>query len=356
MSPETPAAVAAVAPADALVQLEALGGSLEPYLRARALALRVRQPDGLDWAGRGLYDPEPWVQMAVIDAMASRSDGASVLDAWVAGEHDPFARAAGAVVLGVQASEATQQALGEALGSGPSWSRAPIALAGVAVGVEGAEEVLAGELRAGTIPLELRFIADVARVGHGDVLVAAMAEGSARIEPEISPAWAASRLVLGDFGGLQAVRAGLAASDDEERLAVIDALMAVDTTAADGALKRVSVGTEMVAQSATCVRVRQGSVALRKLIPVVSSEVEEVRALAMRCAVAVADDPRNRVLLERILLVGLADESAEVRLEAARAVQKAPFEQALPYLQVLARDDDRGVQVEALGALLALSQ
>lgn len=182
-----------------------------------------------------------------------------------------------------------------------------------------------------------------------------MAEGSTRIEPEIAPAWAAARIALGDSAGLQAAREGLASSDDEERLAVLDALMAVEAGEADALLRRARTGSsELVADSATCLLVQRGSLPLRQLIPVVTSEIEEVRALAMRCAVATVGEPKNRGLVERILIVGLADESAEVRLEAARATQKAPFEDALPFLRVLARDDDRGVQVEALGALLVL--
>ncbi|TNE91467.1 MAG: hypothetical protein EP330_05095 [Deltaproteobacteria bacterium] len=284
------------------------------------------------------------MQVAVIDAMPE-ARRAELLDPWVAKARDPFARSAGAVVLGAEASSETRDALKQDLAQAESWARAPLALAATAVGVEGAVDVLARELASGEIPLELRFVRDLAYVGHEDVLRAALDEGSARIEPEIAADWAVAQLALGSPGPARGFGA-----DEDAQLALLDALTVVHTSESAGLLASMSRGKGMVADYARCLRVSQHDASAGKLVRVALSELDEVRELAMRCTEGVEG---NAPVIERILTAGLADESGRVQIAAARAAGAHPSPALVPFLESLARQDDPAVQLEAAGALLS---
>ena len=121
--PEAVVDVAAQAPAEVL---EGATASLEPSLRARAIALTVLTTADLDrWGPRGLWDPSPWVQRAAIEALDTR-DAHDLLTSFV-GRADaaPTSRALAALALdpgAVSLSDAWRAA--EA-----PWTRAPLALA-----------------------------------------------------------------------------------------------------------------------------------------------------------------------------------------------------------------------------------
>lgn len=331
---------------DGLAKVEEAAGALDPSLRARGLALRVTGADPQPWIARGLYDPDAYVQMSVIDALPSDL-AAAPIDPWLRTARDPFARAAGAVVVGDKATPETVAALGEALAAAESWSRPPLALAATAVGVEGAESVLAAELAKGEIPLEVRFVRDLSRVGHEELLLTALGEGWRKIEPELAPEWAAVELALGRPAHARSL---MHAPDEDQRLAMLDALWALPSPEAKGVLTGLPAASDFVRDYARCLTVAHHDAPVRKLVKVATSEQEEVRALAMTCAGRVPAD-RGGALVSKILAVGLADESARVQIAAARASQERPDASLVPFLRVLAALEDPALSLEAAAAL-----
>lgn len=344
-----PEGVAASQGADPLAVVEAATSSLEPSLRARALALRVTHDGGEAWVARGLYDPEPYVQIAVIDALDD-AEVATVLDPWVAREADPYARAAAAVRLGASASAETRASLAEDMQSAASWERAPLALAATAVGAPGGVEVLVAVIAGGQIPLEPRFVRDLGRVGHEAELRDALREGADRIEPELAPEWSAAQIALGAGGAARSLVTG---GSEDETLALLDALLASDAPSAVGVLRALSRGRGMTADYARCVLVARHGGSARSLVRVAISEVDEVRALAMQCA-SLAEGASDTY--GRIILAGIDDEAELVQRAAARAAQARPATVLMPYLHALATRDDPATQLEAAGAILAFQR
>jgi hypothetical protein len=351
--PEAVVDVAAQAPAEVL---EGATASLEPSLRARAIALTVLTTADLDrWGPRGLWDPSPWVQRAAIEALDTR-DAHDLLTSFV-GRADaaPTSRALAALALdpgAVSLSDAWRAA--EA-----PWTRAPLALAAWHHGDDDALPALTAALATGELDVDAAFFAALAQRSQPDVL-AALAEAQARAEPELAIQLAATRLRCGDAKAAVPLRKALDGSA-EEQLEALDALGALPGAAADELITRAaSSAHELVRRDALLLAAARLGQQPERLTDALDDPDREVRLFAVAASrIALAQGPASRQVAKearRALVEALVDPDLQVRAEAARGVGEHRVVEARAALEALLTDEVAWVRVEAAGALLALDQ
>lgn len=353
--PDTPTDVEARSPADALEAAARDGG---PSVRAIAIAAAIDAAgaDRSRWLGRGLYDPDPWVQLQALHAAAPHAGDPAVRALFA--EHaaraaaDPYARAAAAFRLEPAEAPAAREALSAAWRATrePS-ARGALAFGALALGDDEAEAVIAGALARGDVALELSFLRDVGASGR-PALAEALREGTAAAEDELRLAYAAARLALGDRGGRALLVDALADPDPLVRLAVIDAVAELEAGLPVLRAAR-NAGPEAVRAYAGLVReARRGELGPR-LRAAHAAEDAELRILACQWLPRALDAGADAAEARPLARAALGDEDARVRAAAADALGRAGLEaEDLPRLTLLLTDDDVLVRVAAAGALL----
>ncbi len=349
--PNLPEHVDIVTAADPLEVLRSGADSADPTPRARALALLAAS--GPDWDDEGLSDASPWVQRAVIEAVADRGDGAgrSALEALATREDlDPIVRGL-AAVRGEASAPGWQDAH-------EPWVVAPLALAAMAHGDDGAREALADALATGELPLEVELVLEVGRSGD-PALLPALQRAQDRVEDELVLAVAAARLLLGDSTAEQVFRKAITDSDVERRLEALDYLVDIDAAAAEALLRKAAgQGPELVTWYAELALAARTGSDPDLFARALADADREVRVLGARFAgEAAAGGPANKKVVKaarKAIVDALADPDAPVRAEALRAVSRVGLEEARAAATALLGDEHQLVRIEAAGALLTL--
>lgn len=270
--PTAGAALSVARPADPRVGLvlEAGAAALEPAVRRRALAALVAtssEPAGGAWARRGQYDPNPYVQRAVIAALATRDGDAAAIDllaAWVA--PDAWTRAEAALALARVAPPRV-----------PGGDEPGLRLARAVARDEAAALELASAIAAGRAPAERWFWSAVGTSG----LVAL----------------------------IPAIQAALATTDEEAAPQLAAALRRLDAQAGRAALGPVWTGEEAGAIEALGLLRGAGPEPLREAAAAAPGVARQLAELAL---MGLGERPLSAD--------ALADPDPEVRAEAARAI------------------------------------
>jgi HEAT repeat protein len=352
-----PEPVSAREASDPVAVLTASATSEDPSPRARALALLLEREGPARWGTQALADESDWVRRAAIEALARRSDPDSraLLEALVANPQvDPYLRGLAALrAPGPASAEAIRAALEQ---EREAWRVAPLALAAVRLGDEGARPRLVRALETGELPLEIEFLHEIGQTGDPS-LVPALVRAQELVEEELVLPIASARLMLGDAAGEQALRTALSEEDEERRLEALDYLVELEHPAATTLLRRASsLGPDLVtwyADLALAARTDTGGQIFEKAF---ADPDRELRSLAVRFAGEALGAASRRADkgAQKVLTQALSDPDAWVRAGACRAAAEVGMTDARPAMEALLADEVELVRVEASGALLEL--
>ncbi|MEQ1502665.1 MAG: hypothetical protein ABMB14_10560 [Myxococcota bacterium] len=358
--PEQVDPVVAQAP---LAVLAAGADSLDPGPRGRALALLIEAAGADPWGRRAVVDPSDWVLRQGIDALGRRADPASraLLEQLAADpEGDPYARGLAAIrAPGPASSEAVTRALAT---EHEAWRIVPLALAAVRLGDAQATAALESSIATGEIPLDVAFVAELGRVTDPAVtagLVRALEAAQDRVEDELELPVAAARLMLGDLAGEQVLRKALADDDEERRLEAVDYLVELSDPASTALLRRASAdGPDLVTWYADLALAARGAGDPGVFERAAAEADREVRAFAVKFAGLAAggtDSRRVGKTAAKVVVAGLADPDAAVRVAACRAVAALRLADGRSGAEALLADESELVRIEAAGAVVALT-
>jgi len=364
--PALPPQAVAKATATPAQILEEAAGSEDPTLRGHALAHLVTldpPPGAPDWAQRGLWDPEPWVEDQVVAALAGRlhePESVKVLADFVHRDDlDPYVRATAALALRGKGPPAVGKTLSAAWRAEPAlWKRAPLALAALEWGDRDAAKPLEEALARGAVAFEVDFLVQIGNSGHPE-LVPALAKGTEVAEPELRMAYAAARVGLGDASASSELKHALGSDDPDESLAVLDYLVRLHGTPVLDLLHHARGESGAVHWYATLALIGRGEGDATALLAAMAEPDREVRELAMRFAADLAGKTLSRKedkAVRAAVKKGLTDEDPTVRLTAADAVSALGVRDETPWLKALLADDYPGVRVAAAAALSGASR
>jgi HEAT repeat protein len=346
--PDGPA-VEAVAPAAAL---DAFAANADPHLRATALAALVRElpwPEVERWVVQGTYDPDPWVQEHVADALAARTEPEAVaarVELALRGSADPYVRARVAHAL----IDAGHGAALEPFRTDPDrtgwarradWRAAPLALVAARLGDPGAREVVERAVAGGDIRDDATFVVDLGRFGWPS-LVDALREAETQAEDETRSRLALARAMLGDPAGRAAWAASLRDRDPFVQREALDLVRAMPPAVAGPWLKQLATSPDPGVRLAVAV-LRAPSVAT--ISRGLAAKDPYARAIAARAAAALPP-----VDAEPLLRRAVADADPEVRVAAAHAVADLRLVALDDALQPLTVDDRSRVRVAGQAA------
>ena len=347
--------------------LEDAAADLDPGVRARALAVLVQtsaEAGGGTWARRGTYDPSPWVQRAVLQALAARAHDP------LAAEHlhetvgrsglSPYVRCGAALRLRDRPTDGLKATVLDIESSQTAgWQAAPCTLAAATLGDPDAAGRLDAILREGDLPLDIGFIDDIGRSGLTS-LAPALVEAADLVEEPLRPAIGAALLLLGAPEGESLLREGLSDPSPEAPLEVLDYLAEIDAPTATAMLKRASASATGDARTyAQLILMGRGASDSRVAEQAAVDDDREMRALALRhlgdaVRTQRATEP-DRKLEKRALemmRVGMTDPDDPVREAAAVGLGALGGRSAQADLEQLLGDDNARVRVEAARALL----
>ncbi len=353
--PDAPSVISAQ-PADQVL-VDASQGS-GPSVRSRAIALGivVYEADRATWAGRGSFDPDGWVQIQTVDAMAPYAEEPAIravlAQLATRDSADAYARSHAAVVLAdTGGDDSVRDALATAVTQARDpWNRSALALGALALGDTSHTPALTDAVARGDIALELTFIGDLGRTGDASVLEA-LAAASERVEEELVLAVAAARMLLGDTAGKNVLIAATNNNDPLVQLAVIDAVLNIagNKPVLKAAMRsKDAIAAEYAALAWDAIRDRVSDRFARAL----QSNDPELRLAALALLGRTSSNPDlSRDLARRALL----DDVPRVRAAAARRLGELGIQSAAgdtERLQILLSDEDVLVRVEAAGAVL----
>lgn len=275
--------LAAVAPR---VTLQQLAEDTNPDTRALALTGLARAPATPEvraaWVQRGLYDPDPWVQRAMIDVGLDDA----TLDAFVV---QPSADATTRATVALDRMSRGARYPVDAFPVGAATARpdrVPLGLVRVALGDASAKAVVESAIDAGDLPDDALLLAAFA-VHGGQALSAVLERGERWAEPDAIARIQLVRGLLGDPAARVAWRGAVRADPSVawDLLDVIEALPADD---------RAAVARDVSPA---------GDKALRDALAVVASP----SPTTVRHAIE-SDDPTTRELgMQRVALLGDGD-------------------------------------------------
>ena len=343
--------------------------SEDPGDRARALSTLIRLAPTVSeggWDQRALWDPDGWVQLQGVIAVADRLDepqSVQVLEAFVRrtdGLVDDYARGAAGTRLARAGHTGTKDALHAAWSSTKNpWHAAPVQLAAAAMGDAEALAPLKKSLADADVPMEPTFLLDVGRSGLD--LASSLEAGNEWVEPEMRLAFATARLQLGDKGGAAVLRSALEGDDELAALEALDYVSRLDGEHGERLLKRARTGgSELARVYADLALISRGVGSSKQLDTAIHHDDREIRELAVRFATELADgdDAERRAVKQarRILRTGINDEDLAVRLRALRGVATLGLGMGSSTIEKHLADEMLSVRIEAAGALLASSR
>lgn len=339
---------ATVALRDPFVVLDEAATRPEPGTRRRALSalLRALPADRLvRWAAQGSYDPDPWVQGGVVEALLERAGEPGVasllVDIATRGSADPYARARAAHGLLDRGLRGGLDPLRTAWVDKPGWKAAPLALVAARLGEPAARTVLERALRQGDVRDEPAFV--VALGLHGWPELAPALARDAWAEEDLGLRLDVARALLGDAGGARGWRASLRARDAAEAREALELVLLLPE--GDARLRWLGV-----ARGARDPGVRR--IAMAWLRPATLTRALQAADPGVREAVLplVSEHPDR----EALLATALEDEDPGVREAAAALATRWRLPGLRPLLERVAGDDRVQVRLAAYGALLAL--
>lgn len=342
---------------DPAATLSAAAGELDVSVRARAIGLLIASSESADeWGPRGIYDPDEWVQRAAVDALVDHPDPAAAELVASLVERDglsPYVRCHAAVEL-----IATGRAVPD-LGwqdESEHWLRAPLALPAAMQGDTDALSALRADLAQGDFPLEIEFYLDLGKSGLD--VADALEDSRIRVEEELELPIAAAQLGLGDKRGEQRFKKALSENDLERRLEAVDYLAELDGDVATGLLKKAAQGSGVVEDYAELALIARGEkgpdAALDALLlPDREARMQAVWALSHWLANTDASG-RSKKQAHKALVAMLGDPEPVVVMAAIQGLGRAGLPEDRAKLAGFLALDDRGLRVEAAGAILAI--
>ncbi|MCP4809629.1 MAG: hypothetical protein GY913_28175 [Proteobacteria bacterium] len=342
---------------DPAATLEAAASELDVSVRARALGLLITTSETVEvWGPRAVYDPSEWVQRAGVDALAVHPDPAAAeLVASLASRSDasPYVRSHAAVEL--IATGRTAPDLGWK-DTSAHWHRAPLALPAAIQGDAEALKVLREDLAQGDFPLEIEFYLDLG--GSGLDVADALEASRARVEEELELPIAAAQIGLGDKRGEAHVKKALNSDDIERRLEAVDYLAELDGEVAGDLLKKAAVGNGVVQDWAELALIARGDrspqAALDALV-LSDREARQQAVWALSCWLETSDvSGRSRKQAHKALVSMLGDPEPVVVMAAVQGLGRAGQMEDRGLLAGFLALEDRGLRVEAAGAILAI--
>jgi HEAT repeat protein len=368
-TPVVPQHVGAIVGLDrAQATLERGAKDLDVAIRCRALALLIltsREPGGGPWGPRALWDPSPWVEKRGVEALSARiaepETRALLRDLAKRATADPYARGAAGMRLALAGDKTVLPDLATAYNGEPQpWRAAPLALAAATMGDPEAVPVLDRALRAGELPLEIGFVADIGR-SRLSVLVPALVEATTQVEEPLVLPLAAALVELGSPAGESLFHEALSSSDPEVRLEALDFLVELRAPAVSPLLRRASHGgSDLVRQYASFALLVQGEGSVAAVATAAIEDPDrEVRSLAVRClGLALADGAamhaRDQRIAHKALRKALEDPEDVVLTEALQALAHTRDPEDLALIGALLDADALALQVEAAGAVLSI--
>jgi HEAT repeat protein len=348
--------------------LERGAKELDVAIRCRALALLILtapEPAGGPWGPRAMWDPSPWVQKRAIEALSVRiaepETKALLRELSKRETADPYARGAAGMRLALAGDKTVLPDLASAYREeAPPWRAAPLALAAATMGDADAIPVLDAALRAGELPLEIGFVADVGR-SRLTVLVPALVEATTRVEEPLVLPLAAALVELGSPAGESLFHQALSSDDPEVRLEALDFLVELHAPAVSPLLRRASHGgSDLVRKYASFALLVQGQGSVAAVATAAVEDPDrEVRSLAVRClGKALADGAsmpaRDHRVAHRAIRKALEDQEDVVLTEALQALAHTGDPDDLALVGALLDADALALQVEAAGAVLSI--
>ena len=348
--------------------LERGAKDLDVAIRCRALALLILtspEPAGGPWGPRALWDPSPWVEKRGVEALSARiaePETKALLSVLAKrATANPYARGAAAMRLALAGDSTVLPELRDAYTSERHpWRAAPLALAAATMGDPDALPVLADALRAGELPLEMGFVADIGR-SRLTALVPALVEATTRVEEPLVLPLAAALVELGSPTGESLFHAALSSADPEVRLEALDFLVELRASAVAPLLRRASHGgSDLVRQYASFALLVQGEGSVAAVASAATDDSDrEVRSLAVHClGLALSDGAamhaRDQRVAHRALRKALDDPEDVVLTEALQALAHTRDPEDLALIAGLLDADALALQVEAAGAVLTI--
>ena len=355
--PTTEVAVVAVEPGegDASATLETAAAELDVAVRARALELLIEH-HGTEWAPRALFDPSPYVQRAGVEALArlDEDEGYALIASLAARDVDPYTRSHAAVVL-IRAGHAVPD-----LGWGDEhlhWRRAPLALPSAMQGDPEALAALQEDLARGDYPLEIDFFLDLG--ASGLPVEEALISCSEMVEEELELAIATALLDLGHAEGERRFKEALHADSLERRLEAVDYLAERDDEASVGLLKKArNVGPTEVEDWATLALIAHGEQGPDPAFEALASTDRELRQQAVWALSEWLErgegSARNQRTAHKALVAMLGDPEPVVVMASIQALGQVGLMGDRALLAGFMAQDDRGMSIEAAGAILAI--
>ena len=339
--------------------LEGAAASTDPTPRARALHWLLRSEPDDAWMTVARFDASPWVQLAAVDALATRADPdtASLRPFVQQDDGDPMVRLAAALALPGPDEAAREASSAAWRASSAPWDRAPLALAAHVHGDAEAAAPLLAAVATGELPLDLRLVRALADEGPPG-MSEALRQAQSHAPEELAVALAAAQLALGDDQGEAPLRDAMS-DDAAQRMEGLDALMWIEHPAVDGLIRRARQGASPLVtwHADLLLAARRGSDSQR-FSDAMQAADPEVRRLAIQLAsyalTRSSDSRRAAKDARRALLDGLTDDDAAVRGAAARAGGELRVLEGEAALEALLVDDSPAVRLEAAGALTAL--
>lgn len=355
--PVTEVAVEAVAPGegDARATLQAASAELDVAVRARALKLLIVY-EGADWAPRALFDPSPYVQRAGVEALVELGDDDSyaLIAALASRDVDPYTRSYAAVRL-LESGRAVPD-----LGFSDErlhWRRAPLALPAAMQGDPDAIAALDADLRRGDYPLEIAFFLDIG--ASGLPVAEALIEGTGLVEEELELAIACALMDLGHKDGEARFKDALHADSLETRLEAVDYLAERDDELSVELLKKArSIGPAPVEAWADLALIAHGESGPDAAFTALASSDRELRQQAVwalsHWLLESEGSTRDAKQAHKALVAMLGDPEPVVVMESIQALGRAGIMDDRALLAGFMALDDRGMSIEAAGAILAI--
>lgn len=348
---ELPEAIDAPELLDPLELLKTACRSLEPSTRAQAIGPLIYRFRNEEWALRGLYDPDSWVQRAAGLELLQLQEYTNLL-AYLSGNADPYVRGELAAKLVLHVSDSEQAVLSGLWREVKfDWERPPLALAAATLGDKEAITLIGKALEQGDIALSHHFIATLGRSNRPELLPY-LKRGEALAEEELKLPYAAARLALGDSSAQSAFISAFNDPNPEVALEALDHLSVLEAGYVIPLLKRAqSTSDPEIKWYALLALLARHEGNPDKLLAAMSEDNWEVRLWTIRFASTLLADEtssrREQATASRVLERASDDESPLIRGEAAKAMRWVSPDLASRYLPLLLADRDLQVRLTA---------
>ncbi len=336
-------------PRTAVELVEEAATDPDPAVRGVALSALVgtARADLPRWVMQGSYDPEPWVQRAVVRELIRRLAEPEVVEHAVEyvlrASGDPYVRVeVAAALLGAGHGDRLGPLVGAWRGQ-PAWRAAPLALLAAWAGDPSARGAMAAAVATSDVRDDRSFVVAMGRTGWTE-LEPALGQAVERL-PELSLRFSFTAALLGSTGGAEAWARAQRTEFSAPREA-IELVMLLPPEERARWLRSVATLGDASVKAARSIVGRPAPDRLRRAL---RTGDPWLRHVAVTIAGELAKDQATE-----IIAAGLVDDFDEVRVGAAALAGRFDAEAARPQLTVMLVEDHRIVRVAAAGALLRM--